>query len=336
VETILLVSLIVLIIILLISGVVLIVMLRGVSKRMSMLEHQQKQINQRTVETDTITRGLAETTSTIRENLARAQENIAAIQAYSKARQELEFRTSESIRRLEAVIAGTQTKGAAGENIIEVVFSQLPADWQVRDFKVGNKTVEFGLRLPNNLVLPIDSKWTATDLFDRFLATDDVNEQQKLKSQIEKAVLSKAREVRKYIDPNVTVDFGIAAVPDAIFDLCAGVQVVSLQMNVVLISYSLFMPYLLLVFQTILKTSQNIDLQRLISHLESAQSNISELQKELEGRFSRAITMLNNSRDHMRVMLSKVSSGLTSLQISSVAETPELTEKASRPALGGG
>ena len=328
-ETAILITLIVLSIILLISGVVLIVMLRGVSKRVFVVEQRQSQLNERSIETDTIAKGLAETTSAIRDGLSTAQENLAVIQAYSRARQELEFRTSESIRRLEGIIAGTQTKGAAGENILEVVFAQLPTDWQVRDFKVGNKTVEFGLRLPNNLVLPIDSKWAATSLLDSFLATDDIKEQQELKSQIEKAVLSKAKEVRKYIDPNMTVDFGIAAVPDAIFDLCAGVQVESLQMNVVLISYSLFMPYLLLVFQTILKTSQNIDLQRLNSYLENAQSNISELQNELEGRFSRAITMLNNSRDDMRVMVSKVSSSLTSLQISSATESPELTEKAS-------
>jgi len=48
---------------------------------------------------------------------------------------------------LEAVIAGTQTNRAAGENIIEVVFSQQPAEWKARDFHVGNKIVEFGLQL---------------------------------------------------------------------------------------------------------------------------------------------------------------------------------------------
>lgn len=328
-ETITLILLIVLIVILLICGVVLVMMLRGISKRISTVEERQNQLNERSIETDTIAKNLAESTSVIREGLSSAQENLAAIQAHSKARQDLEFRTAESIRRVEGIIAGTQTKGAAGENIIDVVFSQLPTEWQVRDFRVGNKTVEFGLRLPNNLILPIDSKWAATNLLENFMATDSIEEQQKIKAQIEKAVLSKAKEVRKYIDPNLTVDFGIAAVPDAIFDLSTDVQVESLQMNIVLVSYSLFIPYLLLVFQMILKTSQNIDLQRLNSYLESSQSSITELQKELEGRFSRAITMLNNSRDDMRVLLSKVSSGLTSLQTSSSVENPQLKDGAS-------
>lgn len=39
-------------------------------------------------------------------------------------------------------------------------------------------------------------------------------------------------------------------------------------------------------------------------------------QGELEGRFSRAITMLTNSRNDLSVLLSKVSRGLTDLQIS--------------------
>jgi len=94
-------------------------------------------------------------------------------------------------------------------------------------------------------------------------------------------------------------------------------------MNVVLVSYSMFLPYLLLVFQTVLKTSQNIDLEKLDAYLQMAQENVGKLQEELEGRFSRAIAMLNNSRTDMSTFLSKVSSGLTSLQ--GGVSTPKLS-----------
>lgn len=311
---------------LLVGVMVLVIMLRSISNRISKVEDQQTRLNERAIETDTITKNLAQSTSVIQQGLSQAQENLAAIQAHTKARQDLELRTAESIRRLEAIIAGTQTKGAAGENIVEVVFAQLPPEWQVRDFRVGNKNVEFGLRLPNNLILPIDSKWAATELLEKFLAAEDTNEQQRLKTEIERAVLAKAKEVRKYLDPNLTADFGIAAVPDAVFDLCGSVQVQALRINIVLISYSLFIPYLLLVYQMMLKSSQTIDLQRLNAYLDTAQANVSEIQEELEGRFSRAIAMLNNSRDDMRVQLSKIASGLTSLRISSTAETPQIDE----------
>jgi len=259
---------------------------------------------------------------------------LTELQTYAKARGELEQRTAESIRRLESIIAGTQSKGVAGENILEAVLSKLPPDWQVRDFRVGNKTVEFGLRLPNNLVLPIDSKWPATNLLEQFAACEDPAEQERLKAQIERVVLNKAREVKKYVDPNITVNFGIAAVPDAVYDLCSGVQADAFRLNVALISYSMLLPYLLLVFQTMLKASQSIDLQRLNAYLQSAQENIEALQEELEGRLSRAITMLTNSRNDMSMYLSRINSGLTSLQTGATtlteAELPQPTDPGER------
>jgi DNA recombination protein RmuC len=300
--------------------------LRGLSERVSNVEKGQNQVTQGIAslgtgltETKTVANSLVDATTAMRGELSRAKTDLTELQTHTKARQELELRTAESIRRLEAVIAGTQTKGAAGENVLEVLFAKLPPDWQVRNFRVGAKTVEFGLRLPNNLILPIDSKWPATGLLEEFIGCDDPDKQQKLKAEIEAAVLTKAKEVRKYIDPNVTMNFGVAAVPDSVYDLCFGIQVDVFQLNVVLISYSMFVPYLLLVFQTMLKTSQNIDLQKLEAYLKSAQENIKSVQDELEGRFPKAITMLNNSRDEMSAHLSKVAGGLTSLQISAPA-----------------
>jgi len=99
----------------------------------------------------------------------------------------------------------------------------LPIEWQVRNFNVNGKTVEFGLRLPNNLVLPIDSKWPATHLLEQFAAAHDPEEQKRLKGEIEKSILQKAKEVGKYVDPDLTMPFGIAAVPDSVFDLSSGV-----------------------------------------------------------------------------------------------------------------
>ncbi|MCB8953636.1 MAG: hypothetical protein H6650_16650 [Ardenticatenales bacterium] len=76
----------------------------------------------------------------------------------------------------------------------------------------------------------------------------------------------------------------MAVIPDAAYDLCAGAQAEAFQMSVVLISYSMFVPYLLLVFQTMLKTSQSIDLQKLSAHLQTVQNSMIALQSELDGR----------------------------------------------------
>jgi len=46
-----------------------------------------------------------------------------------------------------------------------------------------------------------------------------------LKAKIKAAVLAKAKEVKKYLDPSLTMSFGVAAVPDAVFDLSSGLLV---------------------------------------------------------------------------------------------------------------
>jgi DNA recombination protein RmuC len=262
----------------------------------------------------------------VAQTVSAIQRDLTELQAYSKARREMETQTAESIRRLETIIAGTQTKGVAGENMLEMMFSKLPAEWQVRNFRVGDHTVEFGLVLPNGLVLPIDSKWPATNLLEEFTSCDDPAAQQRLRQRIESAVLRKAGEVRKYIDPNLTVTFGVAVVPDAVYDLSSGVQPDVFKMNVVLVSYSMFVPYLLLVFQTILKTSRSIDVQRMEAHLSRALESAQAAQGELEGRYARALTMLENARTDLSAHLGNISSGLTNLQLTAASAQPELAE----------
>jgi len=267
---------------------------------------------------------------TLATSLNQVQNGLTELRATLRARQDLERQTMDSVRRLETVIAGTQTKGSAGENIVEAVFARLPAEWQVRNFTLDNRTVEFGMRLPNNLILPIDSKWAATPLLEQFLAADSPTEQARLKRQIERVVLLKAREVRKYLHPGLTTPFGVAVLPDAIYDLCAGIQAQSFSLNVVLISYSLFVPYLLLVFQTMLRTSQNIDLHRLEAYLNSVESNLDALQNELEGRYARALRMLDNAGQEMRAQLGQVRGGLSGIQAS--AHTLDAARGGSIPA----
>ena len=247
--------------------------------------------------------------------LAAARTGVSELRGQAEARGHTDRQVAESVRRLEAVIAGTHSKGAAGENILNVVFSKLPAAWQLRDFRVGNRTVEFALKLPNGRVLPIDSKWPATDHIERLAAATDPLERQQLKDAINRVVLTKAREVKKYLEPSLTLGFAIAAVPDAVYDVSTDVHAQCLQENVVLLGYSMFLPYVLLVFQTVLATSRDIDLEKLAAHLRAAELAAAAVQEELEGRFSRALAMLHNSKTELSAHASRISSSLTHVQI---------------------
>ena len=95
------------------------------------------------------------------------------------------------------------------------------------------------------------------------MASTDPSERLRLKEDINRAVMLKAKEVGKYIDPSITVTFGVAVVPDAVYDLCMANLTELFELHVVLISYSMFVPYLLLVYQTVLKANRSIDVQML-------------------------------------------------------------------------
>lgn len=259
--------------------------------------------------------------STLSAELAQVQQNLTALQTLAKSRQDLEQQTVESIKRLELIIAGTHSKGAAGENIVEQVFAKLPIEWQERNLVVNGKIVEFGLRLPSNLIVPIDSKWPATDLLERAIAAGNREERERLKRELERLVVKKAEEAGKYLVPGVTTSFAVAVVPDSVYDVCSGVLAKAFQSNVVLVSYSMFVPYLFLIIHTAMKTLHSTDLQKLDAYLQAIQNSINNLQEELDGRFARALTMLSNSRDEMRAQISKASGSLTSLQISAPAPT---------------
>lgn len=256
--------------------------------------------------------------STPLQNLTQSVQDVrvetARFSEQFQARAEIEKQTTESIRRLDTIMAGIGSRGAAGEYVVEEFLSKLPPEWQVRNFRVGNKIVEFGLQLPNRLVLPIDSKWPATRLLEQFDNSDDPGEQKRLKEQIERGVIKKAREVQKYIDPNITTPFGIAAIPDAVYNLCPAVNVRTLEYNVVVVSYSLLLPYLLLVFQIILATAHAVDVTKAGVHLQTIEQSIKDLQSEIEGRFSNALAMLYNSRGGLQALIGKANSALASIQ----------------------
>lgn len=263
--------------------------------------------------------------STPLQNLTQTIQEVrvqtASLTAGIQAKAEFERQTSDSIKRLEMIIAGSSSKGAAGERVLEELLAKLPTEWQVRNFRVNNKPVEFGLRLPNNLILPIDSKWAATGLLEQFSNSSDPDEQKKLQEQIEGVVIGKANEVGKYIDPTITFPFGIAVVPDAVYSLCPAVNIETSKHNVVVVSYSLFLPYLLLVFQTALATSRTIDTEKLNTHLQTVEQSVTAVQAEIENRFSKALTMLDISRRELKAHIGKASNALTSVRINA-GQTP--------------
>ena len=114
------------------------------------------------------------------------------------------------------------TRGGFGENIVEILLSNLPRDtiktqYQPRDI---SGRIDFVVKLPNSdLFIPIDSKFILPSSFDEKegnqldqLAIDGLN----------KKAIRRAKEIVKYIDSLETTDFVLMYIPDFVYGVISG------------------------------------------------------------------------------------------------------------------
>ncbi|MGI6376095.1 MAG: DNA recombination protein RmuC [Anaerolineae bacterium] len=248
------------------------------------------------------------------ESLTALRSSVAGMQGQLEARARVEQQAADAVGRLERVLVGSQSRGAAGENAVEHLLAQLPAEWQVRNWRSGNKVVEFGLRLPDGAVLPIDCKWTGAELLERLDAAQTPIEARRAKERLVATVVQRAREVAKYVDPQTTAGLGIAVVPDGVYAHCREAQAELIRERVVVIGQSLLLPYLLLVFQAVLAAARDVDLQRLNAALDSCLDSLGAAQDEVQGRLSRAMVLLENSRSALSANLAEAAAALSSVR----------------------
>jgi DNA recombination protein RmuC len=80
----------------------------------------------------------------------------------------------------------------------------------------GGKRVEFAIKLPEGLLLPIDAKFPS-GLFDNYLMAVDSKDQQlvkKSKDDIKRHVLNDARDINaKYMQSGITIELGVMYIP---------------------------------------------------------------------------------------------------------------------------
>src|SRR5215469_9323791 len=157
----------------------------------------------------------------IRERLSQAQSAMEGLRSALSARQPIEEEARASLRRLESIIAGSSSRGAAGERILEEALRHLPPEMLQRNVWVGGKVVELALRLPGGKLLPMDSKWVSSLALEQLAEPGlDTTRRANLMAQVEREVERRVREVSQYIDPATTTPFALAVIPDAAYDVC--------------------------------------------------------------------------------------------------------------------
>jgi len=225
---------------------------------------------------------------------------------------------------------GSRSRGASGENILSEAFKLFPAGMIDYNFKVKGKPVEYALILSNQKRLPIDSKWVAEDLLAKLGEESDLSKKKLLEDEIEKAILKKVKEVTQYIDPVTTIPQAIAAVPDAAFSACRKAHMEAFKDRVILMPYSMTIPYVLALYNLNQQYSRSLDMDNLEGHLSLLEKYVDNIDKVLENSISRGNTMVSNAYNECKKYVGEIKGSLAYLKAlpeqQSEPHAPELLE----------
>src|SRR6266705_4188291 len=257
--------------------------------------------------------------SELRERLAQTQSVVERLGSALVARQSIEDEARSSLKRLESVIAGSSTRGAAGEHILEEVLKHLPPEMLQRNVWVGGKVVELALQLPGGKLLPIDSKWVSSGALEQLAEPGlDAARRAQLAAQVEREVERRVREVSQYIDPAATSTFALAVIPDAAYDVCRGAIVSAHRRHVMVVGYAMALPYLLTLYQLHLQFARTVDMERLQAALIDVERHLDTLEAILDNKLQRSLTVLQNAYTEGKQASARIRASARSAQINKV------------------
>lgn len=274
---------------------------------------------------------LVESSSSVKNDLLQAvrdtKESLEALKGDYAARKSQEEDLRKAVQGIEAVIVGGSTRGGAGENVLAEAFQKFPAGMLETDFKVEGKPVEYALVLPSQRRLPIDSKWTGTDLLEQLAQTSDAEERAKLAARIEQAALRKAAEVQKYLDPRFTTNLGVAAIPDAVFACCRGAHIDAYnRYRILLMPYSLTIPYVLALYNLYLQHGQSVEIDNLNNFLSQVETQMTFMEDIVQNRIARIHAMSGTSRDDLMTVMANLR-----IAVQQLRSLPQPTEETRSP-----
>lgn len=245
-------------------------------------------------------RQLGQAAQGLRGEIGEARRSLAEVEALERARGSQLDRATDSLRRLEMIVAGSASRGAAGESILGRALGQLPPDLLERNAAFGGRVVEYALRLPGGRLLPIDSKWTGASDLERLETTDDPDERRRLREQVTRDVRLAVREMARYLDPERTLALAVLAIPDAVHAATPEAHAEGWSEGVLVVPYSLALPFVLSLYRLVLRLGAAPEAGELCSGLARLADSLRRLDEEVEGRLSRGLVQAGNARDALR------------------------------------
>lgn len=247
--------------------------------------------------------------------------NVAEVLSQLKTRQDERNRWEEeysisvrnSIKNIEHLFKGSKSKGMAGENILREIFKVFPPELIVFDYRVEGKSVEFGLKLPDGRIVPMDSKVVAMEEIAQLATEEDEAVRQRLIHKVELEVMKKIKEVAEYVHPPITWDRALMMVPDAVYALLKESFTKAYNQSVILIPFSMAIPYILTFLDLHKKTMATYDEQQVRAFLEDLDRALNDMETVLENQVARGNTMIANAYTEYKKIVGKVRGRMTYL-----------------------
>jgi hypothetical protein len=255
---------------------------------------------------------LAPAFAELRSQLGEAQRTLAEVRqqfAADEGRRPHEEQRAqgsyEILQHLSATLLGSARAGAAGERIVGEALHALPPQWRINDHKVGNKVVEYAIKLPDGLILPIDSKVVAQSDLDELDRIEDPRKRDAKEKQIRGDVLRRVAEVRQYVDGR-TPGFAVAAVSDAAYQLCGDILPAAYKdYQALVVPYSLLAPFVLMIYEQHRRSGVDLDAAQQAQALADAETHLKRATDELNGRMSSALTQFRNGYEELNQELAR-------------------------------
>ena len=127
---------------------------------------------------------------------------------------------NEPLTKLNRYLSGGTLAGKFGEwsleSIIKDIFHPNQYESNAEVIPGSGKRVEFTIKLPEGLILPIDAKFPSA-LFDNFINASESGDEKlvkKTRDDIRRHVLKDASDIKeKYVQSGITVDIGVMYIP---------------------------------------------------------------------------------------------------------------------------
>jgi DNA recombination protein RmuC len=249
--------------------------------------------------------GPDEATRGLQARVDQTAASVSELVGKFEERRRLEEEATGAVGRIERLVAGSWSRGRAGENLLAAALGEFPPDMVLRDFTLGGRVCEFALALPDGKFLPVDSKWPGVEIAARLEDELDPAARDDLRRRVEKIVCGRLREVAGYIDVSLTAPLAVMAVPDAVYACCRKAHRLAKDARVLIVSYSMAVPVLMSVWNLYGAYTREIDEAQVLARVHELSFHLQEMGDRIEGQLSRGLKMAGNAAGEMRTLVAR-------------------------------